>query len=147
MSNRILEIIDRPHLVIDSDKLIVIDCQMCRSLHQTFDTISRSFSFPFEIGHNYNALHETLSDLSWLEFDALSVFFLNAESLMCEEDEDALDGLLYTFWITGEAWAEPISLGEWWDRPAKSFRIFLHKNPASGLRITEAVGRCPVQPK
>jgi hypothetical protein len=43
-----------------------------------------------------------------------------------DEVPDKLDLFRDTLYDAGDEWARPISLGEWWDRPAVPFHVILH---------------------
>lgn len=84
-----------------------------------YDEISDKLSFPDYFGRNLNALNECLTDLSWLDFNALVLVVQNADQAL------DIGILLEYFGIAGAEWAQPVCLGERWDRPGIPFHAIV----------------------
>lgn len=92
-----------------------------------YDEFIRVFELPDYFGRNLNALNECLSDLDWLELETefIVVLVKDSDEVLKDEGSDAREGMLDCFKFIGEEWAEPIELGEEWDRGAIPFHFIL----------------------
>ena len=95
-----------------------------RTLNEMFERFVSGFEFPY-FGYNYNALVDNLADLQWLPACGYVLIVENARYLLEKEREDALQGLLENLCIVSKEWAEPVTLGEWWDREGIPFHTIL----------------------
>lgn len=95
-----------------------------RSLDDMLEAFSRVFEFPDYFGRNWAALDECLADLSWLGSPAYVVLMQDADQVLAD-DEDQFPTLIELLGRVAAEWAEPVTLGEAWDRPAVPFHTVL----------------------
>ncbi|GGF37095.1 hypothetical protein GCM10011519_08240 [Marmoricola endophyticus] len=96
------------------------------------DEFGAALQFGDYFGENYPALDECLCDLDWLPTDKGYVLIIvNPEQVLTDDEDNhespdaersALVQLLQT---AVDTYAEPIELGEYWDRPAVPFDVIL----------------------
>jgi RNAse (barnase) inhibitor barstar len=72
--------------------------------HQLFLRVATALDFPNTFGRNWDALSDSLRDLSWLPNHGVSLLFDNGGSLQQAEGED-FDRLLEILEETAQAWA------------------------------------------
>ena len=121
---------------------IRIDSCKARTGEGFDDEVSSSFQFPDYYGRNLNALRDCLTDLAWLpSCEGYLVIFENAESLLADEDNEVLNGVLSVFQVAGSEWATEVSLGEWWDRKAIPFHTVFEFNEGSGIDWLQKIDR------
>ncbi len=73
---------------------------------------------------NWDALEETLADLSWVPHTSINIVLEGTENFY-RRDQQSFRKLLNLLEIVGTSWAEPVSEGEWWDRGAVPFRVYV----------------------
>lgn len=94
--------------------------------------LAKIFNFPLGYGRNYNALLDLLTDLEWLNLKSYRVFVANAEMVLCDEENSALEGFLELLQRVGREWSQPVCSGELWDRPAVPFHtVFMQASTSS----------------
>ena len=98
-----------------------------------FDEFAAAWQFPWYFGENSAAFDECLADLSWLPSPAGYALVVNSPAqVLADTDDDGLSWLVGSLTRAAAAWATPIELGEWWDRPAVPFHVIL-QCPATEL--------------
>jgi hypothetical protein len=90
------------------------------------DEFAARLGFPPDFGRNWNALADCLTDLQWFPGFAYALVIENSHRLLISEPPPEL--ALFSRVIIGVAteWAEPIDLGEDWDRSAIPFHLLIH---------------------
>lgn len=97
-----------------------------RSKSGLFDELAASLQFPLYFGENWAALNDCLQDLEWLPpMAGFVLVWTEAEQILSEEDAGELAILREILQDAAEAWAAPIELGNWWDRPPIPFHVIL----------------------
>lgn len=81
--------------------------------------------FPEYFGNNWDALADCLADLAWLPGFMYVLVVEGAQDLLADESSDQLNVFLRLVERVAARWAEPVSLGEDWDRPAIPFHLLL----------------------
>lgn len=98
-----------------------------RRLAGLFDELAASRQFPLWFGETWDALDECFSDLEGLPTGkGIALVWTEAEEILADEPEKDLAVLLSVMRNAASTWAEPIALGEWWDRPAVPFHVILN---------------------
>lgn len=99
-----------------------------KGVHREF---CQRLEFPDYYGQNSAALFDCLQDLGWLHAESFLLVITNAESLLCDEPDEEIRLLLDLLERVCQVWAEPIALGESWDRPAVPFHVIFHLSEKS----------------
>lgn len=103
-----------------------------RSIEALFNEVAAALQFPHYFGENWPAFGECLADMDWLPMGAgIAVLVSDPGEVLIDEDEGALATLVRAVDSAAATYAEPIALGEWWDRAALSFHVVLQM-PSSG---------------
>ncbi|MCD4851424.1 barstar family protein [Arthrobacter sp. AK01] len=90
------------------------------------DEFGAALQFPRFFGENWPALDECLNDLDWLlPAGALVLIIQDASVVLANEDQKELHTLTGVLKTAVSTFAEPIALGEAWDRPAVPFYVVL----------------------
>jgi RNAse (barnase) inhibitor barstar len=100
-----------------------------------FDELAAALQFPGYFGENWNAVHDCLTDMSWLPPEAGYVLVLTEPERVLEESSDALDVLVRVLTSAGTEWSTPVSVGEWWDRSAVPFHVVLATDPQHEAQV------------
>ncbi len=93
-----------------------------------FREIGAALQFPPYFGENWPALHECLSDLSWLPGSAYLIVCVDSSSVL-DEERDEFRAFLRALTSAAEIWSKAVDLGEAWDRPATPFHIVFQVEP------------------
>ena len=96
-----------------------------RTKAQLLAEFASSLDFPAYFGANWDALADCLGDLDWLRGFAYVFIIERADELLADESPDQLKLFSELIDRVAAGWAEPISLGEDWDRPAVPFHLVL----------------------
>lgn len=97
-----------------------------RTLQGVMDEVGAALQFPSYFGENWPALDECLSDLEWmLPAVAFVVLIQDSEQVLVDDDGAKLQTFVEIFADAMSTFAEPIALGETWDRPAVPFHLVL----------------------
>jgi hypothetical protein len=91
-----------------------------------FDEFASQLNFPDYFGRNWDAFSEVLADLGWLKGSAYAIVIEHGQCLLDEEPPRQLEQFLDLVNHVAAEWAEPVALGEPWDRPAVPFHLLLH---------------------
>jgi hypothetical protein len=91
-----------------------------------FDETAAALQFPSYFGENWPAFDECLADMDWLATNAgIVLVVLEPDQVLANAPPAELGVLVKTVAHAAETYAEPIALGEWWDRPAIPFHAVL----------------------
>ena len=102
-----------------------------RRVDDLFDEMAAALQFPNYFGENWPAFDECLSDMDWLTPKAGLVVAVFEPDMVLRDSTDAdMATFVRTIVHAAEVYAEPIELGEWWDRPPVPFHVFLLSAPA-----------------
>jgi hypothetical protein len=89
------------------------------------DEFSAALQFPPYYGENWAALKDCLTDLVWLPPESGYVLIVTEPLLVLDESPADLPALVRCLDAAVSAWASPVELGEWWDRPPVPFNVVL----------------------
>lgn len=90
-----------------------------------FDECAAAFQFPWYFGNNWDALDECIADLDWLSRGVGWVIVITeAEQVLLGEPERLKTFMEILRRAHGD-WAQPVTLGEHWDRPPIPFHVVL----------------------
>jgi Barstar (barnase inhibitor) len=103
-----------------------------RGYQGLFDEFAAAWQFPWYFGENSSAFDECLADLSWLPAPAGYALVFRCPAEVLADTDDGLTWLVGSLTRAAAAWATPIEMGEWWDRPAIPFHVIL-QSPAIEL--------------
>lgn len=100
-----------------------------RSVDALFDEVASALQFPYYFGENWPAFDECVTDLDWAGSAAgIVIIVLDAIEVLSGEPPADLTTLVSVFTRAAKTYAEPIALGEWWDRPSVPFHVLLQAN-------------------
>lgn len=101
-----------------------------RSTAALMDEVSAALQFPYYFGENWAALDECLADMEWLmPSKGLVLVVRDADLVLCEEEVEELESFVAALRNASDEYAEPVELGEAWDRPAVPFHVVLQVSP------------------
>jgi hypothetical protein len=108
--------------------IVELDCSRMLDPEQLFDTFAAAAKFPTYFGRNWPAFDECLADLEWLPASGYVFILRNPQRLLAHEPSERA-----AFWrimakVAAE-WAEPVNLGEWWDREGIPFHVVIEMSP------------------
>jgi hypothetical protein len=95
-----------PNFILSNDKpeydaveilLVNIDGKSCKTLDTFYKIIGSQLKFPDYFGENLDAFDEMITDLTWLEEDAIIIKIINFDALLSDEvleDEEDCKGLI-----------------------------------------------------
>jgi len=113
-----------------------VDAADARTVEGLFDSVADVFEFPDYFGSNWAALDECLADLDWLPaVNAYVLVLRSAADVLVDEPSAELATLLRVFEKVAQQWARPVELGEWWDRPARSFHALFQEGESRRLKL------------
>lgn len=100
--------------------------------------------FPPYFGHNWPAFDECMTDLEWLPARSYLVVVLDASQMLIEEPDSDYRTAAKHLGIVAEAWSEPVSQGEYWDRASVPFHFVLQVGPSERAALPERFTRVGV---
>jgi hypothetical protein len=115
------------------------------------DEFAAALQFPQYFGENWAAFDECLSDMEWLLPAAgIAIVMYDAVEVLADSP-DELGVLVSVLDKASNAYAQPVTGGHAWDRPAVPFRLILqagsgevelanHRWSRAGAHITPYVG-------
>lgn len=110
-----------------------------RSTQALLDEVSAAFQFPSYFGENWDALDECMSEIDWLPIEGgILLVVKDAGDVLVAERPDTLAVFVEVLQRSAREYANPIELGESWDRPALPFHVVLHSDPRE---FTDAIKR------
>lgn len=115
----------------------VVRGRKMRTWQALFDEFAAALQFPWYFGENGDAFDECLADLGWLPpHSGYVIVLVSPIEVLADAGTAALAGLLASLTRACEEWAQPVELGEWWDRPAVPFHVVL-QSPVGDAAIIE----------
>jgi RNAse (barnase) inhibitor barstar len=84
--------------------------------------LARVFAFPSYFGHNWDALHDCLTDLAWLAAPGYTLLLTDAHAILPQRPAD-FRAFLDVLTDVGRTWALPQSPPD--ARPGKAFHTVL----------------------
>lgn len=104
----------------------VVRGRKMRTLRGLLDEFAAALQFPLYFGQNEDAFNEAIAELETLPTgEGYVVTITEPDQVLADEDAAALGWLARSLTSAAEEWAEPVDLGEWWDRPAVPFHVVL----------------------
>jgi RNAse (barnase) inhibitor barstar len=104
----------------------VLRGQKMRSAGGLMDEVGAALQLPDYFGENWSALDDCLSDLQWLLPAAgIALVLMRADEVLVDEPGDGLAAFVSVLRSASSTYAQPIALGDWWDRPAVPFHVVL----------------------
>lgn len=82
-----------------------IDLSACTGKHDLLDRFAAALSFPPWFGHNWDAMHDCLTDLSWLPASAYRVV-LSHPALLRQNEPETLASALQVLAGAAAFWAD-----------------------------------------
>jgi RNAse (barnase) inhibitor barstar len=76
----------------------------CRTTEGFFDEVAAALQFPSYFGANWAALHDSLTDLSWLPADAYLIVIEDADLLLADEPDELLDQAVRELAHAADVW-------------------------------------------
>lgn len=86
-------------------RVVTIDLQGCNDKRTLLMRIASQLDFPTGFGGNWDALQDSLRDLSWLKANGYALFFSDADVLRADAEKD-FDTLLDVLDEASQTWAE-----------------------------------------
>jgi hypothetical protein len=112
----------------------------------SYSEIGAALQFPPYFGENLNALHDCLTDLSWLPGPAYAVIVADAHLLLRGAQPDSLGAFLDHIRLAGERWAEPRDPDKPWGHREVPFHAVLQVPAAEVRRFGERLARAGHKP-
>lgn len=104
----------------------VVRGRKMRTVGGVLDEFAAALQFPLYFGENKDAFNECISELEALPAgEGYVVMITEPEQVLADEDARELNWLARALVSAAEEWAQPVDLGEWWDRPAVPFHVVL----------------------
>jgi len=104
----------------------VVRGRKMRTLVGLFDEFAASLQFPLYFGENEDAFNECIAELEGLPAgEGYVVTITEPDQVLADAGAEALGWLARSLESAAEEWAQPVELGEWWDRPAIPFHVVL----------------------
>ncbi len=100
-----------------------------RTAAALFDEFGGALQFPDYFGENWAALDECLTDLSWLPGERYVLVITSALEVLGDEADELLSLFHDVLVRAATTWAQPVTLGESWDRPAIPFHVLVQVDP------------------
>ncbi|RXZ71899.1 hypothetical protein ESP51_07055 [Agromyces albus] len=97
-----------------------------RTLQALFDEFASALQFPLYFGGNKDAFDECLADLEGLPpASGFVVVITEIDQVLAHAGAESLRWLIGSLAGAAAGWAQPVELGEWWDRRAVPFHVVL----------------------
>jgi hypothetical protein len=113
----------------------VVDIGLARNKADLFEIFRVAMQMPYQQITNWDALEETLADLSWLQPTSIDIILSGAE-IFSTRDPQAFHELISLLEAVGKEWAKPVTDEDWWDRNAIPFHVYVPKAPNKRSRFT-----------
>lgn len=106
-----------------------------------FERLRIAMRMPYSEITNWDALDEALGDLSWLPHTSINIVLEGAETFY-RHDQRSLRTFLDIVETAGATWAAPVSEGQWWDRGAVPFHLYVDAKTSKDFpfRFPNALG-------
>ncbi|RAW17652.1 barstar family protein [Phytoactinopolyspora halophila] len=96
------------------------------TLQGLFDEFAAALQFPLYFGENEDAFNECIAELETLPAgEGYVVTITEPDQVLADAGDEPLGWLARSLESAAEEWAQPVELGEWWDRPAVPFHVVL----------------------
>jgi hypothetical protein len=102
----------------------------CRTFERLHVELIRVLELPGHTGHNWNAMSDSIRDMSWSEDKARVLVVTSALDLLESEPTAELGYFLHIVRRAMAELGEPVEEGEWWDRGPLTFRCVLLEQSA-----------------
>jgi hypothetical protein len=102
-----------------------------------YDECAAALQFPAYFGENWDALDECLSDIEWLPITVGISLIIHDPLEVLADCDGGLEVFTRILNTAAQTYAEPIALGEWWDRPAVPFHVVLHATAEDVAAVTQ----------
>jgi hypothetical protein len=100
------------------------------TLDAFFDEVGAALRLPDYFGRNWPALHECLTDLSWLPGDRYAIVVAGAQRLFEDDAFDSLRTFLELIRRAGASWAAAANLDKPWGHGSVPFHVVLQVPPS-----------------
>lgn len=112
-----------------------------RTRQALFNEFAAALQFPYYFGENWPAFNECVADLDWISAPAgIVILVCQAAQLLTDEHPGDMAVLVKAIHNAGTTFGQPITDGEWWDRPAVPFHVVLQEESMQALGRWEAAG-------
>ncbi|MFC7597558.1 barstar family protein [Terrabacter sp. GCM10028922] len=126
----------------------VVRGRKMRTLAGLLDEFAAALQFPPYFGENRDAFTECLAEMETLPAgEGYVVTITEPDQVLAEADSAALSWLARSLASAAEEWAQPVELGEWWDRAPIPFHVVLAGERVqieSAARLWSAAGVQPI---
>lgn len=104
----------------------VVRGRKMRTLGGLFDEFAAALQFPLYFGENEDAFNECIAGLESLPAgEGYVVTITDPDQILADAGGEMLGWLARSLESAAKEWAQPVELGEWWDRPAIPFHVVL----------------------
>lgn len=104
----------------------VVRGRKMRTVNGVFDEFAAALQFPLYFGENWAAFDECIADLESLPAgEGYVVVIAEPHEVLGDAGVEDLRRLADSLESAAMEWAQPVELGEWWDRPAVPFHVVL----------------------
>lgn len=118
----------------------VLDGRKMNTADSLFTEFAAALSFPGYFGRNWEALDECLADLSWLPAKGYVLLITDSSEVLAGSSRE-WEILVDTLIRVAEEWAEPVVLGEPWDRPKIPFHTLFQTRPENVMALKKRLTR------
>lgn len=115
---------------------MVIDGSKCKNKSQLFKQFAKQFKFPSYFGNNWDAFHDCMTDLEWLEADAYALYVIHFEQLLAECEDDLLVFIELVEEIILK-WNEVSNKTP--ENPTQIFKVVIHGDGAAEMFLQKEV--------
>lgn len=112
-----------------------IDGRSATTAAGLFESMATAFDLPEHFGANWDALHDVMGDLSWIDADGYVVLVTDAALLLSSEGAGAFETFVAVMSSLAELWADGGGVG---DTRRLVFRTLLLAADDQGLRSLRA---------
>jgi RNAse (barnase) inhibitor barstar len=118
----------------------VLDGRKMNDADSLFTEFAAALSFPDYFGRNWEALDECLADLSWVPAMGYVLLITDSSEVLVGSSRE-WEILVDTLVRVAEEWAEPVDLGEPWDRPKVPFHTIFHDRPENEMALKNRLSK------
>ena len=130
----------------DHDDVMIVRCldgYKMKTVEGVIKEFGTVLEFPEYFGENSAALYDCLQDLTWLPAVGYLLVVKNADGVLADEPSSEVTWLFELLQRVCEAWAQPIALGEAWDRPAVPFHLVFQIDQKSVIPLHSHIADLP----
>ncbi|TNM62796.1 barstar family protein [Aliirhizobium smilacinae] len=110
----------------------IVDISSSSTAHEMFEKFRVAMQMPYQEIPNWDALDEALADLSWLRLNSINIVIVGAPAFS-RRDQRSFQALMTLLNSVGEEWARLVTDGEWWDRNAVPFHVYVEREASERL--------------